>query len=139
MGTRADFYVGRGKNSEWIGSIAWDGYPEGMTAQFLGAATLQEFEEAISRLQGRKDWTSPEQGWPWPWDDSNTTDYAYAFDDGAVHASCFGSNWFDPRTEENEDGERDESNIPSEFPNMAERKNITMGNRSGVIFVTAKS
>ena len=27
MGTRADFYVGRGDAAEWIGSIAYDGYP----------------------------------------------------------------------------------------------------------------
>lgn len=25
MGTRADFYSGRGKTAEWLGSIAWDG------------------------------------------------------------------------------------------------------------------
>jgi len=30
MGTRADFYVGRGKTAEWLGSIAWDGYPAGL-------------------------------------------------------------------------------------------------------------
>lgn len=27
MGTRADFYIGRGENAEWLGSIAWDGDP----------------------------------------------------------------------------------------------------------------
>jgi len=26
MGTRADFYVGMGKDAEWLGSVAWDGY-----------------------------------------------------------------------------------------------------------------
>lgn len=30
MGTRADFYVGRGTEAEWIGSIALDGYPDGI-------------------------------------------------------------------------------------------------------------
>jgi hypothetical protein len=29
MGTRADFYVGRGKDAEWLGSVAFDGYPSG--------------------------------------------------------------------------------------------------------------
>jgi hypothetical protein len=29
MGTRADFYVGRGETAEWLGSIAWDGNPGG--------------------------------------------------------------------------------------------------------------
>lgn len=32
MGTIADFYVGRGPKAEWIGSIAWDGYPDGIVA-----------------------------------------------------------------------------------------------------------
>ena len=27
MGTRADFYVGRGEKAEWVGSIAMDGVP----------------------------------------------------------------------------------------------------------------
>lgn len=29
MGTRADFYVGRGENAKWIGSITRGGYIEG--------------------------------------------------------------------------------------------------------------
>ena len=30
MGTRADFYVGRGESAEWLGSVAWDGNPRGI-------------------------------------------------------------------------------------------------------------
>ena len=30
MGTRADLYIGRGTDAEWIGSVAWDGYPSGL-------------------------------------------------------------------------------------------------------------
>ena len=37
MGTRADFYIGRGATAEWIGSIAWDGYPDGIPAPILEA------------------------------------------------------------------------------------------------------
>ncbi len=29
MGTRADFYTGRGQTAQWLGSIAWGGYPVG--------------------------------------------------------------------------------------------------------------
>jgi hypothetical protein len=36
MGTRADFYVGRGPDAEWLGSVAMDGYPSGV----FGAPTL---------------------------------------------------------------------------------------------------
>jgi hypothetical protein len=31
MGTRGDFYVGRGKDAEWIGSIAYDAFVEFLT------------------------------------------------------------------------------------------------------------
>ena len=37
MGTRADFYVGKGKDSEWLGSIAWDWYPDGIPDNILDA------------------------------------------------------------------------------------------------------
>ena len=30
MGTRADFYIGKGTDAEWLGSIAWNGYPDGI-------------------------------------------------------------------------------------------------------------
>jgi hypothetical protein len=116
MGTRADFYVGRGETAEWVGSIAWDGYPEGIMphaaekkrawvdgplmpaaakwpvgAHLFDATTEQEFRERVARFfEYREDVTLPENGWPWPWENSQTTDYAYAFDGGKVYASCFG-------------------------------------------------
>jgi len=34
MGTRADFYVGIGPEAEWVGSIAYDGYPDGVIADY---------------------------------------------------------------------------------------------------------
>jgi hypothetical protein len=136
MGTRADFYVGRGNDAEWLGSLAWDGYPDGIEDAILGATTDDEFKAAVLKvLQDRDDGTTPEMGWPWPWDTSNTTDFAYAIEDGKVWASCFGGNWFDPLSEENEDGERAESDVRTNFPNMKDRKNMTMGPRSGVIVI----
>jgi hypothetical protein len=38
MGTRADFYIGRGTEAEWLGSVAWDGYPGGVIVVFGGPA-----------------------------------------------------------------------------------------------------
>lgn len=119
MGTRADFYVGRGRNAEWLGSIANDGYPEppglkescpmsckhspahhgmGRTGDWglriLGATNEADFREAVNQFIGRrKDGTGPAQGWPWPWDDSRLTDYVYAWDNG-VYISYFGSSWW---------------------------------------------
>lgn len=159
MGTRADFYVGRGKQAEWLGSIAWDGYPDGITpsgdelmppsvpgagqeykridwpagAHLFDATTELEFRARVVRFfLHREDVTLPEQGWPWPWEDSSTTDYAYAFDGGKVWASCFGTEWFDATKPQPEDERRWKVAV---FPNMKDRQNVTMGKRSGVIVV----
>ena len=96
MGTRADFYIGRGEKAEWIGSIAWDGYPNGkVTKKVLTAKTKNGFYAAVCDLLEEEDHhsTIPEQGWPWPWDDSNTTDYSYALDQGTVRITQFGYGW----------------------------------------------
>lgn len=144
MGTRADFYVGRGVDAKWLGSVCWDGYPSGITpedgewaeGQHLFDATTEE--EFIARLRhyfvGRRDVTLPKSGWPWPWETSSTTDYAYAFDGGQVWASCFGHEWFDPRHDE---AELDESEKTAVFPDMSDIKNVTFGDRSGLSVFTA--
>lgn len=128
MGTRADFYVGRGAEAEWLGSIAWDGYPDGIGTTVLGATTEAQYREAVSAFLAREDGTTPDMGWPWPWDDSNTTDYAYAFDADRVWACGFGSGWFRPFVDD-----EPEDSGHQEFPNMTERKAVTYGKRSGVM------
>ena len=135
MGTRADFYIGRGENAEWLGSIAWDGYPKGIADTVLDATNEQDFRDAVeSFLTGREDATKPGMGWPWPWETSATTDYAYAFD-GDVYASCFGGNWFNPRNEPDDDDEgRAVTGDPAVFPDMSDRKNVQIGgSRSGIL------
>lgn len=161
MGTRADFYIGRGESAEWLGSIAWDGYPEGITPEdvpevvrtpiqtlklprhkswpegqhLFDATTREQFVERLELFfLDRDDVTRPAQGWPWPWEDSGTTDFAYAFDDGRVWTSPFGHGWFDPR-------EPLPDEAPTQkvaFPNMKERSRVVMsGSRSGLIVVTS--
>lgn len=135
MGTRADFYVGRGPSAEWLGSIAWDGHPETVMEE-LGTK-LFETEELFRHTVGvflarRDDSTPPEMGWPWPWDDSQTTDYAYAYEGGAVWCSSFGHEWFDPvQPEPDDEGEK-----AAIFPDMSARQKVTFGKRSGVILIT---
>jgi hypothetical protein len=130
MGTRADFYVGRGVDAIWLGSIAWDGYPDGITDDVLKASTSVEYLARLSTFwRGRDDVTLPEMGWPWPWETSHTTDYAYAFDDGKVWVSNFGEPWADPLTE----GQDVETPV---FPDMSDQKNVTYGKRSGVLVIT---
>lgn len=88
MGTRADFYVGRGPDAEWLGSVTWDGYPDGFDTPFYRATSESQYRGAIMAVaKERNDWTSPEEGWPWPWETSRTSDYAYAYDDGKVYAA----------------------------------------------------
>lgn len=144
MGTRADFYIGRGPKAEWLGSTAWDGYPSGFagkdgnvkTSPIFSAEGEDTYRVAVmTELAGREDATLPAQGWPWPWGTSHTTDYAYAFDGGRVWASCYGHAWFDPTEDEPEH----DDDKPTEFPNMKERANVTFGKRSGVIILGAKS
>lgn len=140
MGTRADYYVGRGEKAQWLGSTAWDGYPEGIDQEVLQATTKNDFIDALMKFfETRNDVSGPDHGWPWPWEDSNTTDYTYAFDDGKVWASCFGSNWFDPLVEQPRTEEGDRLDLPGSveavFPNMKEFQNIAWDNRSGVMLI----
>ena len=98
MGTRADFYIGRGKGAEWIGSIAWDGYPDGIAPAVLAATTEDTFRSEVSTfLSLRKDGIVPSDGWPWPWNNSQLTDYSYALDGGKVYRTPFGHGWVDPQ------------------------------------------
>lgn len=152
MGTRADFYVGRGEQAEWLGSTAWDGYPRGVFPDYpelFTSPTLTEPEYrgwVAGHLEGRNDGTKPEQGWPWPWDDSRTTDYAYAYEDGKIYGSCFGYPWFqvDPNASEwgepQEDEEAEYVPLPKEekviFPNMLKLKATTYGARSGLMVIS---
>ena len=118
MGTRADFYIRRESKplepSDWVGSIAWDGYPGGIPKTVLKAKTTAAFRRALRELQQRDDWTSPKEGWPWPWETSATTDYVYVFSNGKV------------------------SYRETKYPDMSGIKSVTFGPRSGLIMVTER-
>lgn len=166
MGTRADFYVGKGKKAKYLGSIAWDGYPEGVDEKVLKAKTKAEFEKAVlDFLKDRDDSTAPSQGWPWPWDNSQTTDYAYLFDKTEVKISCFGRKLrsYSEFLEHNEaikklNKKLDKETVPEKqdkiqakideledsfwpdgkevtFPDMKEKKAVDLGKRSGLIII----
>ena len=127
MGTRADFYVGTGKDAEWLGSVAYDGYEwdEDRDSDIAAATTEQEFKDAVTAvLTGRRDATTPDLGWPWPWEDSRTTDYAYFFDGNKTRIFCFGK-------------PRDDGCDMEAWPDMSSRQNVTFGARSGVFIVSA--
>lgn len=153
MGTRADFYVGRGVNAEWLGSVAYDGCPGGLGVSaeksagerkatndiLLESATESEWRGRVADiLAKRDDATLPKDGWPWPWEDSRTTDYAYALDGGKVWASCFGGEWFDPLIEPSEEECDGPTRKVAVFPDMTSRQKVTLGARSGVIVFGVK-
>lgn len=126
MGTRADFYAKEGDELVWQGSIAWDGYPSGIKKSVLEARSAKDFLSNLDAFLKTRDCTRrPENGWPWPWDDSCTTDYAYIFDGEKVVAYSFGYGPFDPNAEEPEWNE--ESGKTAIFPNMKHRANVTNG------------
>jgi hypothetical protein len=95
MGTRADFYVGRGVSAQWIGSIAMDGYPAGEPESVLKVSSEEEWRAGVADLLNHIEHaTSPEQGWPWPWDNGHLTDYSYSFAEGRVWVAKFGHGWW---------------------------------------------
>lgn len=121
MGTRADFYIGEGAEAKWLGSVAWDGYAWEKPDTFLRSAkTEDEFIAAVKRIsKERDDFRSPDRGWPWPWDDSQTTDYAYCFTPEDVKVFVFGR----PHVPGQED---EEDKLPkASFPNMKAIANVT--------------
>ena len=141
MGTRADFYLGRGAGAIWLGSIAWDGYPSGIPNAVKEARTAENWDRAVAEfLSTREDATFPAAGWPWPWPDSRTTDYAYAWaggpDGGRVYASHFGLPWF-VATEEEPEFEDDAGTVV--FPQMDSARMAPPGSlRSGILLVSAQ-
>jgi hypothetical protein len=101
--------------------------------QLLAATGEPHYRSEVTKLlAARDDATLPADGWPWPWDDSGTTDYAYAFDDGKVWVSDFGHEWFVATEREPGREDRPETVV---FPNMAAQQNITLGKRSGIIAI----
>lgn len=140
MGTRADFYVGRGENAEWLGSVAYDGYPSGFWKKpYPIEWTEGEWRAWVAKLMAeRDDATTPDMGWPWPWEDSRTTDYAYAFDADTVWASPFGRSWLPLHVEAEHDEDESPRAKDAVFPNMKNQQNVTFGARSGVLIIGAK-
>lgn len=149
MGTRADFYAGRGKGAEWLGSIAWDGYHSGIPDAILYAHDETTFRNEVAAfLASRGDATTPDQGWPWPWDTSSTTDCSYWFFDGkcwdAHHEYDPAGRVFAPFDKDRPqwDGKQDEDEFYTawlvgkpviEYPDMSAKKNVAWDNRSGLL------
>lgn len=139
MGTRADFYEKKQEAElEWLGSIAFDGYIDGIAPSLLGATSAEKFHGELDQFfGGRDDVTFPKEGWPWPWDTSDTSDCAYCFNGERVVYYLGNAEWGEPIN-----WDEDEKKMPHPctwihaVPNMKERKNVTRGKRSGLIVIS---
>lgn len=141
MGTRADFYEMKdGEFVQWLGSIAWDGYDIDNLANVDSA---EEWPGAVAAwLKERDDATFPKEGWPWPWKDSNATDYAYWYDpEHGVVGSGFGqtphiANKESSSYDEEEDEMRDIGIHLPEYPDMSSIRNVKLGSTgSGLLTI----
>lgn len=114
MGIRADFYIGRGEEAEWRVSLAFEGSPE-KVEDILRSQSKTEFVN----LARQKSWSRHSE-WPWGWQTSHQTDYAYAWDDGQVWVSKFGRGWVPAEAYFFSDDVNWESFEKQVFPNMKE-------------------
>ena len=144
MGTRADFYVG----AEWLGSLGFDGYrihemdeahatkgeDNGYCWKIKTATNEADYRQAVTDLLGiNDDATLPAQGWPWPWEDSRTTDRAYIFDGSETKCYAWGKAII--LGDDEAEGPEPEAG----WPNMSSIQNVTVGpTRSGTILISSK-
>jgi hypothetical protein len=139
MGTRADFYIKRSKakDIEWLGSIAFDGYIDGIDKAVLKAKDSHSYIKALAKFFAeRDDVTIPSQGWPWPWDNSDTTDCAYCFNGERTVFYLGDGKWgrcID--WDEDEKGKPQPVIWEHAVPDMSKIKRVTMGKRSGLIVI----
>lgn len=172
MGTRADFYIKKGNQIEWLGSTAFDGYgvaeqtdednfspndKKSRTNDWLEyllhhVKDEKEFKSLmIEYLNQRRDGTLPENGWPWPWDNSKLTDECYVFDTELNTLLRMKDNdrdydnnktacLFAPVSETFWDDEGElvssENELSFFVPDMSEIKNIASGKRSGLLTIS---
>jgi hypothetical protein len=131
MGTRADFYDCQGAQATWLGSVTWDGYPDGFESDLFAVENIDAWKNKVREmLESRDDATFPSEAerddWPWPWDDSSTTDFAYCFiDQQGVMASYFGSQLFNAgHALEHPEQEPPSAKLAVEdqFPDMSHRR-----------------
>ena len=126
MGSKADFYRGQGDDAVWIGSVVKDGYPDIIPAEILIQVNEVMFEElVVDFLQKRKPNSyiaSAGDRWPWLWENSQMTDYVYAFFNSKVHVGHYGQVMDPIKIVQGDDIITAQiSPTPLDLPNMASR------------------
>ena len=66
---RADFFLSRGGDAEWLGSIAWGGYPDSAAIHTIaGASSPEDYASRVAALLNATEGsTSPTRGHDAPW------------------------------------------------------------------------
>jgi len=86
-----DFYVRSPKSIEWLGSISSDGgVLETICPEITFVTSAHEFRSELKRIAERDDFILPEEGWPWNWPTSASTDFCYVFTKDQVEVYKFG-------------------------------------------------
>jgi hypothetical protein len=91
MSTKTDFYIGRGDNAEWLGSLQWDCDLENLLRVAPGRLALTATDETTYRDAIADLFTIWEldelglahprrTGWPWPWHTSHVSSWIVTFD-----------------------------------------------------------
>ena len=99
MGTRTQFFTGDPQDLEgrkWLGTLAWDGYPDGDCGVLAAAGTEEEFLAAVAGIKAaRRDFCDPaKHGFPFPWTDNLfLTDFTYAFFGGRTQVTNYARGW----------------------------------------------
>lgn len=90
----ADFYMGRGANAEYLGSVVTAGAPEDIEVwerfQNLDDENYapKDFVDEVRDLRHATHDTPP--AWPWSYPSSAETPWAYVFDAGTVYVYRYG-------------------------------------------------
>lgn len=87
MSIRCDFYLGRGAQAVYLGSIGHGAHAEEMAERFTGVQDPSSFEERLRNVFAEYGEIPASHGWPWPWETSETTDTVIAFDAGRCWAA----------------------------------------------------
>ena len=123
MSTRCDFYSGRGKTAQYLGSIGHDAFVEDLSDYFTGVTTREQFEGSLAKVFKVYGEIPASKGWPWPWNDSSITDTVITFDDGQVWAAHHDGCWAPINDYDNP------SDIECVFPDMRSADEATMEGR----------
>lgn len=81
MGTRADFYIDNRGDMTWLASMFKDAHPWNIPVVVLAQVHPAMFAENLFDWLDKSGVDYQDTKWPWPWEDSQLTDYSYIMDD----------------------------------------------------------